>query len=49
MLAALAQAASTSVAQNRSGSNLLQGVTSVAVREADLRGRMDARLAAGSR
>ena len=44
MLAALAQAAGTSVAQNRSGSNLLQGVTSVAVREADLRGRMDARL-----
>jgi len=44
MLAALAQAAGTSVAQNRSGSNLLQGVTSVAVRKADLRGRMDARL-----
>jgi UDP-N-acetylmuramyl tripeptide synthase len=44
MLAALAQAGGTSVAQNRSGSNLLQGVTSVAVREADLRGRMDARL-----
>ena len=44
MLAALARAAGTSVAQNRSGSNLLQGVTSVAVREADLRGRMDARL-----
>jgi UDP-N-acetylmuramyl tripeptide synthase len=44
MLAALAQAAGTSVAQNRSGSNLLQGVTSVAVREANLRGRMDARL-----
>ena len=44
MLAALAQAAGISVAQNRSGSNLLQGVTSVAVREADLRGRMDAQL-----
>jgi len=44
MLAALAQASGTSVAQNRSGSNLLQGVTSVAVREADLRGKMDARL-----
>jgi len=44
MLAALAQAAGVSVAQNRSGSNLLQGVTSVAVREADLRGKMGARL-----
>ena len=33
MLAALAKAAAISVAQNRSGSNLLQGVTSVAVRE----------------
>ena len=44
MLAALAQASGTSVAQNRSGSNLLQGVTAVAVREADLRGKMDARL-----
>ena len=44
MLAALAQGAGISVAQNRSGSNLLQGVTSVAVREADLRGRMDAQL-----
>jgi lipid II isoglutaminyl synthase (glutamine-hydrolysing) len=44
MLAALAQAAGVSVAQNRSGSNLLQGVTSVAVREADLRGRLDAQL-----
>lgn len=44
MLAALAQAVGTSVAQNRSGSNLLQGVTSVAVRQSDLRGRMDARL-----
>jgi UDP-N-acetylmuramyl tripeptide synthase len=44
MLAALAQAAGISVAQNRSGSNLLQGVTSVAVREAGLRSGMDARL-----
>jgi lipid II isoglutaminyl synthase (glutamine-hydrolysing) len=44
MLTALAQAAGVSVAQNRSGSNLLQGVTSVAVRETDLRGRIDARL-----
>jgi lipid II isoglutaminyl synthase (glutamine-hydrolysing) len=44
MLAALAQAAGISVAQNRSGSNLLQGVTSVAVRGADLRGRMDVQL-----
>jgi UDP-N-acetylmuramyl tripeptide synthase len=44
MLAAFAQAAGTSVAQNRSGANLLQGVTSVAVREADLRGRIDAQL-----
>jgi lipid II isoglutaminyl synthase (glutamine-hydrolysing) len=44
MLAALARGAGLSVAQNRSGSNLLQGVTSVAVREADLRGRMHAQL-----
>ena len=44
MLAALAQANGISVAQNRSGSNLLQGVTSVAVRGADLRGRMRAQL-----
>jgi UDP-N-acetylmuramyl tripeptide synthase len=44
MLAALARGAGVSVAQNRSGSNLLQGVTSVAVREADLRGRMNAQL-----
>lgn len=44
MLAALAQSVGASVAQNRSGSNLLHGVTSVAVRGADLRGRMDARL-----
>jgi lipid II isoglutaminyl synthase (glutamine-hydrolysing) len=44
MLAAFAQAAGTSVAQNRSGSNLVQGVTSVAVREAGLRGMIDAQL-----
>lgn len=44
MLAALAQASGISVAQNRAGSNLLKGVTSVAVREAGLRGRMDAQL-----
>ena len=44
MLAALAQATGVSIAQNRSGSNLLQGVTSVAVRGADLRGRMRAQL-----
>jgi lipid II isoglutaminyl synthase (glutamine-hydrolysing) len=44
MLAALAQAEGLRVTQNRSGSNLLQGVTSAAVREADLRGRMDAQL-----
>jgi lipid II isoglutaminyl synthase (glutamine-hydrolysing) len=44
MLAALGQAAAISVAQNRSGSNLLQGVTSVAVREASLRGTIDAAL-----
>jgi UDP-N-acetylmuramyl tripeptide synthase len=44
MLAALAQTAGVSVAQNRSGSNLLQGVTSVAVREAGLRSGLDAQL-----
>jgi UDP-N-acetylmuramyl tripeptide synthase len=44
MLAAIAQNSGVSVAQNRSGANLLHGVTSVAVREADMRGRMDARL-----
>lgn len=44
MLAALARSAGLSVAQNRSGSNLLQGVTAVAVREANLRGRIAARL-----
>jgi len=44
MLAALAEASGISIAHNRSGSNLLQGVTSVAVRGADLRGRMRAQL-----
>jgi UDP-N-acetylmuramyl tripeptide synthase len=44
MLTALARAAGFSVAQNRSGSNLLGGVTTVAVREADLLGRMAAQL-----
>ena len=44
MLAALAQNGGVSVAQNRSGSNLLHGVSTVAVRGADMRGRMDARL-----
>jgi UDP-N-acetylmuramyl tripeptide synthase len=44
MLAELARADGLRVTQNRAGSNLLQGVTSVAVREADLRGRMDAQL-----
>ncbi len=44
MLAALAQAGGLRVTQNRSGSNLLQGVISAAVRGTDLRGRMDAQL-----
>ena len=44
MLAALAQADGLRVTQNRSGSNLLQGVTSAAVAQADLRGRMDAQM-----
>jgi lipid II isoglutaminyl synthase (glutamine-hydrolysing) len=44
MLAALARAEGLRVTQNRSGSNLLQGVTSAAVRETDLRGRMDTQL-----
>ncbi|HWF79271.1 MAG TPA: MurT ligase domain-containing protein [Streptosporangiaceae bacterium] len=44
MLAALAQAGGLKVAQNRSGSNLVQGVISAAVRGTDLRGRMDASL-----
>ena len=44
MLAALAQAGGLTLTQNRTGSNLLQGVISAAVRAADLRGRMDAQL-----
>ena len=44
MLAALARAGGLRVAQNRSGSNLLQGVISAAVRGTDLRGRLDAQL-----
>jgi UDP-N-acetylmuramyl tripeptide synthase len=44
MLAALAHADGLTVTQNRSGSNLLQGVISAAVRGADLRGRMDAQV-----
>ncbi len=44
MLAALAHAGGLQVTQNRSGSNLLQGVISAAVRGTDLRGRMDAQL-----
>ena len=44
MLAALAQAGGLTVTQNRSGSNLLQGVVSAAVRGSDLRGRMGAQL-----
>jgi lipid II isoglutaminyl synthase (glutamine-hydrolysing) len=44
MLAALAHAGGLRLTQNRSGSNLLQGVISAAVRGTDLRGRMDAQL-----
>jgi lipid II isoglutaminyl synthase (glutamine-hydrolysing) len=44
MLAALAQAGGLGVIQNRSGSNLLQGVITAAVRGTNLRGRMDAQL-----
>ena len=44
MLAALAQAGGIRVTQNRSGANLLQGLTSAAVREADLLGRIDTQL-----
>jgi UDP-N-acetylmuramyl tripeptide synthase len=44
MLAALAQAGGLRVTQNRSGSNLLQGVISAAVKATDLRGRTDAQL-----
>src|SRR5437763_759332 len=42
MIAALAHAAGRRVTQNRAGSNLLQGVTSVAVNGADLRGALAA-------
>jgi UDP-N-acetylmuramyl tripeptide synthase len=41
MTAAIADAGGRSVSQNRTGSNLLQGVTSVAVNFADLFGRLD--------
>jgi UDP-N-acetylmuramyl tripeptide synthase len=44
MLAALAQTGGLRVTQNRSGSNLLQGVISAAVEGTDLWGRMDAEL-----
>jgi UDP-N-acetylmuramyl tripeptide synthase len=44
MLAALARAGGLSVTQNRSGSNLLQGVITAAVRGTDLRGRMEAQM-----
>jgi lipid II isoglutaminyl synthase (glutamine-hydrolysing) len=44
MLAALAQTGGLRVTQNRSGSNLLQGVISAAVQGTDLWGRMDAEL-----
>jgi lipid II isoglutaminyl synthase (glutamine-hydrolysing) len=44
MLAALAQAGGLAVTQNRSGSNLLQGVISAAIQGANLRGRMDSQL-----
>ena len=41
MTAAIADAAGHRVSQNRTGSNLLQGITSVAVNFADLFGRLD--------
>src|SRR5581483_5816744 len=41
MIAAIADASGRRVSQNRTGSNLLQGVTSVAVNSADLFGRLD--------
>ena len=44
ILAALATASGLIVTQNRSGSNLLQGVISTAVQGTDLHGRMDAEL-----
>lgn len=42
MVAALSSTAGRRVTQNRTGSNLLQGVTAVAVNGADLWGRLDA-------
>ena len=44
ILAALAEAGGLDVVQNRSGSNLLQGVISAALLGADLRGHLDAEL-----
>lgn len=44
ILTALARAGGRTVAQNRFGSNLRQGVTAAAVQEADLRGRIDAEI-----
>src|SRR5258708_4422723 len=44
MPAPLAHAGGLRLTQNRSGSNLLQGVITAAVRGTDLRGRMDAQL-----
>jgi UDP-N-acetylmuramyl tripeptide synthase len=41
MIAAIAEASGQRVSQNRTGSNLLQGVTSVVVNFADIFGRMD--------
>jgi len=41
MTAAIADASGQRISQNRSGSNMLQGVTSVAVNFADLLGRLD--------
>jgi UDP-N-acetylmuramyl tripeptide synthase len=41
MTAAIADASGHSVSQNRTGSNLLQGITSVAVNFADVFGRLD--------
>jgi UDP-N-acetylmuramyl tripeptide synthase len=41
MTAAIASASGLNVSQNRTGSNLLQGVTSVAVNFADIFGRLD--------
>jgi lipid II isoglutaminyl synthase (glutamine-hydrolysing) len=44
MIAALGQVTGLRVLQNRSGSNLIQGVISAAVRGTDLQGRLDAQL-----